>query len=311
MTAEAEAALNELYRAIRDKRISDSIAGKSTPPSIAANGKSDVGLVICQQTVGSMAVWVFDYLMTLPEEVDLVWRSQWSLVKIVYVLARAANPIHFAFTLVHNQAPYITAKECDIAFGIALWTGFLEALLCEVIMYLQVYIFAKRSSWVGTYLKAQYVVANGTNTILLAFLSKGTRHTTTQFPGLRCTPENIDMDLVGAPYAVSIAPWTVLVLITLWLTFYKYRYTKSRLVTALLRDGLIYMYGTVLFCIACTIIVYEAPVRTFPVSGSLPNMVWINIDLSRPDYSQMDPWSSKGSAGQYYLVSPHPSSPSQ
>ncbi|KAG2012876.1 hypothetical protein CC2G_009833 [Coprinopsis cinerea AmutBmut pab1-1] len=267
MTAEAEAALNELYRAIRDKRISDSIA------------------------VGSMAVWVFDYLMTLPEEVDLVWRSQWSLVKIVYVLARAANPIHFAFTLVHNQAPYITAKECDIAFGIALWTGFLEALLCEVIMYLQVYIFAKRSRWVGTYLKAQYVVANGTNTVLLAFLSNGTRHTTTQFPGLRCIPETIDMNLVGAPYAVSIAPWTVLVLITLWLTFYKYHYAKSRLVTALLRDGLIYMYGTVLFCIACTIIVYEAPVRTFSVSDSLPSMIWINIDLSRPDYSQMDPWS--------------------
>ncbi|EAU82537.2 hypothetical protein CC1G_10996 [Coprinopsis cinerea okayama7 len=112
-------------------------------------------------------------------------------------------------------------------------------------MYLQVYIFAQRRRWVGRYLKVQHVVSTCIIYGLAIAITIRSTYTISPFSDMRCIPQNVEMVPIGAAYATAMWPGSALIAITLWLMFYKYRFTRGRMITALLRDGLIHLYGAI------------------------------------------------------------------
>ncbi|EAU82567.2 hypothetical protein CC1G_12147 [Coprinopsis cinerea okayama7 len=231
--------------------------------------------------VGSIGVWVYDYFLVLSEEIELVWFSKWSLVKFIYLAARIVNPVHLACTVYLNHNVSANGKDCQLLFGLATFSGFVEGLLlCDAVMYLQVYAFSHCNKWIGMYLGLQFFLAVVTGVTLQAIVFKETIWFPLGIPGLHCVPINLNLDLFAAVFASSIPQWAILVGITIYIMFRKYRQLKSAVLNALLRDGLIYMYGMFAFCIATTVITYEAP-QTLKFIIGIPKSVFLNILVSR------------------------------
>ncbi|KAG2012889.1 hypothetical protein CC2G_009842 [Coprinopsis cinerea AmutBmut pab1-1] len=230
--------------------------------------------------VGSIAVWVFDYFEMLPSEVELVWYSNWSLVKIIYLLARIVNVVHLTCSVVLNNGTRHTVERCRIFFGFAMGAGWVEGfLLSDAIIYLQVYAFAQ-SRWVGRYLILQFVAGVVVGVTLQTLVIQETKWITSGIRGLHCVPVNLATGLMGALFASSIPLWVSLVIITIWTMMRKYRYCQSVILNALFRDGLVYMYGMAAFCISATIIMYEGTESLKYVIG-IPKSALLNILVSR------------------------------
>ncbi|KAG2012891.1 hypothetical protein CC2G_009844 [Coprinopsis cinerea AmutBmut pab1-1] len=231
--------------------------------------------------MGSISVWIYDYFLVLSDEIDLVWHSKWTLVKFIYIAARVMNPIFLTVSRYFDLSTDHTSKQCRLLFGLSTSLGFIEGLLlCDAVMYLQVYAFSQCNKWVGIYLMFQWVAAVITGVTLQAILFSTSLWLPLGIPELHCVPIKINLNLLAAIFSSSIPQWGMLVMITLWIMYRKYRQLKSSVLTALLRDGLIYMYGMFAFCIATTIITYEAPPGLRFIIG-VPKSVFLNILVSR------------------------------
>ncbi|EAU82534.2 hypothetical protein CC1G_10993 [Coprinopsis cinerea okayama7 len=230
--------------------------------------------------LGVISIWAYDYIAALPLEVELIWKSNWGLVKSVFLLARIVFPIHAAFTSAYLHSLELTAKECHSYFIVSTVLGLFHSFLAEVVIYLQVYALSQRNKWMGIFLFVQYIGFAAACATLQGLFFKSMEYITLPYQGFHCVPFKLNNDYAGATYNVAIATENLLVLITLWIVWRKYREMKSAVLNALLRDGLLYMYGIVLLSIATTIIAYRAPDTLKFVLGQ-PKGVFIHILFTR------------------------------
>ncbi|KAH6899352.1 hypothetical protein BKA70DRAFT_1406407 [Coprinopsis sp. MPI-PUGE-AT-0042] len=64
----------------------------------------------------SLAVLHYDYLLTLPDEIDYVWRSRWRLSTLFYIFCRYALVANFLYSLSIIKGSHII--NCDIGYMI-------------------------------------------------------------------------------------------------------------------------------------------------------------------------------------------------
>ncbi|KAH6913673.1 hypothetical protein BKA70DRAFT_1263707 [Coprinopsis sp. MPI-PUGE-AT-0042] len=66
--------------------------------------------------IASLAVLHYDYLLTLPDEIDYVWRSRWRLSTLFYTFCRYALVANFLYSLSIIKGSHII--NCDIGYMI-------------------------------------------------------------------------------------------------------------------------------------------------------------------------------------------------
>ncbi|KAF8636829.1 hypothetical protein AX17_003236 [Amanita inopinata Kibby_2008] len=78
-------------------------------------------------TLASMAVFVFDYLLTLPLEVDYVWKSRFNVVNTLYFITRYLPFIDVSIALYQQFQTSLSPEAClqaNKAFGWLYVIGF-------------------------------------------------------------------------------------------------------------------------------------------------------------------------------------------
>ncbi|KAG2012856.1 hypothetical protein CC2G_009819 [Coprinopsis cinerea AmutBmut pab1-1] len=230
--------------------------------------------------VGSIAVWVYDYILVLPHEIKLVWRSRCNNVKGLYGAARLLTLACLAITMYYSHSHDLSPKDCHIAFALSVFIGSISSFVCEAVMYIQVWIVCQQSIGIGAYLCLQFTAQIMICLILEGVFIRGMEYAEPTPPFKGCWPSSGQYGLIATIHAVSIPMWSILVLITFWTVYRRYRRWDSPLMSTLIRDGLIYMYGMVGFSIAGTITMYQAP-RTLRWVWAIPTRVFGNILVSR------------------------------
>jgi len=88
------------------------------PESISDLVRSLVGASVVEHylSAASAAVLVFDYLLTLDQEVDLIWKRPRSGLTILFFITRYLPFVDTVGVLIYNFATVLTARICTISY---------------------------------------------------------------------------------------------------------------------------------------------------------------------------------------------------
>ncbi|KAF9041547.1 hypothetical protein BJ165DRAFT_1406462 [Panaeolus papilionaceus] len=227
---------------------------------------------------------IFDHLLTLGDEVELIWQSPWSLGKVLFILNRyyclAAvifnNYAFFATTLTDSLAPTshragLTSRKlnysCRSFFDWQGWTGLIACMLAEGILQMRLYalyslnkkvLAIMLSSFVVSTAVAAWIMHSALNTIVAKaiFLPGGA--------GMFCVPSNVPKNFYTF-WIPMLAFECLLCVLALIRGFQTFRSNGSlfqsgrKLVGVLIRDSIFYFLIICATYLTCLLVWIAAP----------------------------------------------------
>ncbi|KAJ3481662.1 hypothetical protein NLI96_g7507 [Meripilus lineatus] len=111
-------------------------------------------LVTTYADVGAVTIFVWDYLLTIHLEVDYMWSSKWSLVKILFILTRYLPIVDLTIMLFFDLNPGASTDACHILFSVAGWFMSIGIIVAEMIVVLRTWAIWERGKRIGYVLVA-------------------------------------------------------------------------------------------------------------------------------------------------------------
>ncbi|KAG1733386.1 uncharacterized protein EDB91DRAFT_643945 [Suillus paluster] len=113
----------------------------------------DFARVFSYFAVASFTALVYDWALTLGEEVELVWRSHWSFMTVLYVIVRYVGILYSAMNMLRSLPEVSMTDAVRTIMTFARWsTTFVINILLGVIMIARLYAMYQRSRKVLIYL---------------------------------------------------------------------------------------------------------------------------------------------------------------
>ncbi|TFY65689.1 hypothetical protein EVG20_g5398 [Dentipellis fragilis] len=180
--------------------------------------QSKVAVLCCVLSAGTLLL--YDHLITLADEVEFIWGSRWSVVKVVFLLNRYIAFSNFGIAIYHQFGSNLSTSVCSRLFAANAWLIGCGVCMSEIILGLRTYALWGKSKRVGCALVALSVV---TGTVMCAFLVKGASITFAQFPpipGISSDPRGCFVTGEGGPtytvsWSLTLASETIIVVLTL------------------------------------------------------------------------------------------------
>jgi len=87
--------------------------------------------------VVSLTVLIYDYLLTLNLETNLIWKSDWGTGKIIYILARYTALVDTPLALWLALSPGISVETCGRFYVPSIWVAVVGIACAEGILFLR------------------------------------------------------------------------------------------------------------------------------------------------------------------------------
>ncbi|KAF5325332.1 hypothetical protein D9619_009946 [Psilocybe cf. subviscida] len=187
------------------------------------------------------ALFFYDYLLTLPDEVEKIWMAPFTFASLLFYINRYVTHAQFIILQVeyHEKNWPIALKHlqvCDHYVKFAGACAMSLVAIAQIIMILRVYALYRRSKRVLglliTMLCAQMVVIGfGLNTGVRVHLPPG-------FPGCVLTGSN---NWFATLWAAPLCTDSVIFAMTVWRSVgYRKKYGRFKTIDMILRDGSVY-----------------------------------------------------------------------
>ncbi|KAF8582171.1 hypothetical protein K439DRAFT_1661960 [Ramaria rubella] len=207
-------------------------------------------------SVASIIILIYDYLLTVKMEVELVWGTPWNVGKVLYLLTRYCVFVDsmmlafFHFASGENVSP----RTCSLVYQISGWFIFWGGCLAEIVLIFRTWAIWGQKRKVALGLPILLIIV----VIPLGFLTRIGLTSVTYadvselpIPNLQSCfiTKNDDITILW-DYVVILAFETVILVLTLIKGFQHYRHTTSSLVSTLYQDGILYYVYLLLLSIA-------------------------------------------------------------
>jgi len=129
----------------------------------AAAAQAFVQYLVDQRTVvdytyiAAFAILYYDWIITLPREVPLVWFADWSYTKILFLLARYLPMINSFFVLRNQLGLDVDWTFCRPFYRTAAWLLILGLTFAEIILSVRTWAVWKCNRYVGLLLSGLFV----------------------------------------------------------------------------------------------------------------------------------------------------------
>ncbi|KAG1841439.1 hypothetical protein DFJ58DRAFT_74250 [Suillus subalutaceus] len=212
-------------------------------------------------TVGAMAVVVFDYCLTISQEVQLIWGKKWDAMRITFTLARYATLAGTAMTTYAAVTDRSKDKSC-VTFGNVSYASHLISIIAaEGLLIFRTFAFWHQNKKLLVWLL-----------VLAAFSILGAVGVSKIVGSHLANPPSCEFRTgksSAIQYIFLIIYELVLMILTLYKRFSFYKGTRSRLVITLYRDGIIYMTCIIVASIANIFVALAAPVSSYASGQNL------------------------------------------
>ncbi|KDR82787.1 hypothetical protein GALMADRAFT_848896 [Galerina marginata CBS 339.88] len=230
----------------------DSPSTQAAAAAALLQGLLEAGLIgpfVTYFDVAASALFVYDYLLTFQLEVELIWKSRWNFIKVLFIIQRYMPFIDTCFLTVWRQLGYLTLTQCEkVPFitGFFFMAGF---ALSEALLSLRVWALWDRNKWLSVVLPILFMVIWAPSFYTMYLYVNSLRYTISPLPSAKGC-------IVVAAKEYVIWSWVGLLgwnSVTLFLTLlHGWRTYRSgivsRLASVIYRDGA--YYYIYLFC-AC------------------------------------------------------------
>ncbi|KAF8999628.1 hypothetical protein BDQ17DRAFT_744993 [Cyathus striatus] len=70
----------------------------------------------------SLALWIFENLITMNMEITYIWMTRWNVIKVVYIFVRYSTYIDLALNIIVECVPTLSAASCkSLCYAIILF----------------------------------------------------------------------------------------------------------------------------------------------------------------------------------------------
>lgn len=190
-------------------------------------------------TVGAMAAVIFDYCLTISQEVQLIWGKKWGIIRITFTLTRYATLMGTAMTTyaaVTDRSKYTSCATFD---NVSYSSHLISIIAAEGLLICRTFAFWHQNKkllvWLLVLAAFSILGAVGVSRIVGIFHpidSPGPHSTGCAFGSGKGS---------AIQYGFLIIYELVLMILTIYKRFNFYKGARTRLVTTLYRDGMIYM----------------------------------------------------------------------
>ncbi|KAJ6543885.1 hypothetical protein B0H19DRAFT_289572 [Mycena capillaripes] len=118
--------------------------------------------------VGSATVLLYDHLITIDQEIDLVWRKDWSFLKGVFIFHRYLGLTCVLVELYAILSPNVTQAVRTFWFRWEMWGYTVVVLTSELVLLLWIFVIYNRDLRVLAVLGALFVAELVSTTVILA-----------------------------------------------------------------------------------------------------------------------------------------------
>jgi hypothetical protein len=142
--------------------------------------------------LASSAIIIFDHLITLDEEVELIWKSSWSMGKLLFIINRYYTLIS---VIINNYAlfsPALTDSFCLRFFHWQGWTGLIACMIAEVILQMRLYALYFLNKKVLALMVTTFIISSASSAVIMGKVLSGITAVSHPLPGLAfCVPVGV------------------------------------------------------------------------------------------------------------------------
>ncbi|KAF8516598.1 hypothetical protein JB92DRAFT_2234239 [Gautieria morchelliformis] len=225
-------------------------------------GLEALGLAIFKNRIAasldlaSIVILIYDYLLTVKLEIELVWGTPWSIGRILYMLTRYSVFVdslmlayfHFA------SGQSVSARTCSLVYQISGWFIFWGGCLAEIVLIFRTWAIWRQARKVAFGLPILLVIV----VVPLVYLTR-IGLTSVSFADVTTLPiphlpscfitRNDDITFLW-DYIIIVSFETVILVLTLIQGVQHYRHTTSSLVSTLYADGILYYVYLLMLSVA-------------------------------------------------------------
>ncbi|KAF4602542.1 hypothetical protein EYR40_005754 [Pleurotus pulmonarius] len=198
----------------------------------------------------------YDYILTVYDERNLVWKAKWSVGKVLFLLTRYPTFVDVGMAVYHNIAPSIPPETCVLLYNVSGWMVIIGMIIAEIIMVIRVWALWGNSKIVGAILVVLSIIGVVVTAISYALFSGSLEFiaTDTIAPGLiGCLPGR-GTNIVFIGYLVLMAYEALVMILLLLKGVQHFRHVSTRFLYAFYQDGIVY-YGVLLLISVLNVIV--------------------------------------------------------
>jgi len=257
--------------------------------------------------LASSSVIVFDHLITLDDEINLIWNSTWSLGKILFLMNRYYSLAAVVFNNYSFFSPTLTDSFCLRFFQWQGWTGLIGCMLAEGILQIRIFALYSLNKKILALMLVCFIASSATSAWIMGSALSSITATAFTIPGGKfCVPSNVPPHFYTF-WIPMLGFETLLCALALVRGFQTFRSNGSlfhsgrQLVGILVRDSLMYFMVICATYLTCLLVWTLAPTTLLEVpvgfsvamSCVLANRVVLNVrevsrevDASRVNTSQ-------------------------
>ncbi|KDQ56064.1 hypothetical protein JAAARDRAFT_36859, partial [Jaapia argillacea MUCL 33604] len=224
---------------------------------------------------------IYDHLITLDQEVELIWKRPGISAKIFFLLTRYCGDGVIVAILILLLTEATSDNSCHGRFLLQIWGTTIPTFVVQVIMQFRVYALYNRAKWVLALTFTCFVVQMATS--LAVFAKYQEVHVIAIKLGIwtNCVVTNFPSNVVGTWIAMMVFEG-ILFFLALYKTLLhllrlNHPWTRNGAVEVLVRDNILYflmfVYPIRLLLIQ---LIPQFPVSSrFIVSRSLPGLLYL------------------------------------
>jgi len=211
--------------------------------------------------VSALAVFAFDYCLTFSSEVEYVWGTKWEITRIVFTLSRYLPFISSS----------LTCYDALVNVGCGSFTTALDAMytasiiFAEGILILRTYALwgrSKRVLFFLLFLAAAFIAGSEVISLKFKIVLPGDSTSSYQFNPSLCAYKSSRNAAIQ--YAFLVAYEIILQSMSSWRKFRTYRDIRSRTLSTLYWDGIMYMGWIIVLSGGNMAVMAAAPMAYIP-----------------------------------------------
>ncbi|KAF6758685.1 hypothetical protein DFP72DRAFT_845039 [Ephemerocybe angulata] len=190
----------------------------------------------------SIAFAIVEAFDCLPHEISFIWTAKWNLGKILYLISRYLALLEvLGPAWIYGVWPDLSVGACQRIFASGSALTVVGVTVAEAILFLRVYALGGTNRKLGAFLLALYLGIHGAVYACLYKFLNSIIYTPSPFPDLvPCHPVKGNSHMLSVVFILLLVSELVILVITFWIFFTKYKSSNSPLLTTFSRDGLSY-----------------------------------------------------------------------
>ncbi|KAK0473745.1 hypothetical protein IW261DRAFT_1503180 [Armillaria novae-zelandiae] len=219
--------------------------------------------------LASGVIVLFDHLITLNDEIELIWRSPWSMGKILFIINRYYTLSSVIFNCYGLFTTSLSDSFCHRFFQWQGWTGLIACMIAEVVLQMRLYALYLLNKKVLALMVTSFIICSACAAVIMGIVLSSISPALSILPGTSiCAPSNIP-DYFYAFWIPTIVFESLLCGLALFRGFQTFRsdgllFSSGRqLVSILIRDSVFYFVVMFATYLTNLLVWTAAPVRVW------------------------------------------------